>query len=67
MLAESRKLLKGPNDQKVLAAVLQSKPSYFVTGNSDFFTRKIKSFVNVKTTREVLKELGVMHDFPKKY
>lgn len=42
------------NDQKVLAAVLASKPDYFITGDEDFHTKEIKSRIKVMRTREFL-------------
>ncbi len=48
------------NDQKILAAVLTSNPDYFVTGDKDFDSEGIKKGVNIVTTRNLLKELGVI-------
>ncbi|MBL7206198.1 MAG: putative toxin-antitoxin system toxin component, PIN family [Candidatus Aenigmarchaeota archaeon] len=53
----SKKLLKGKNDQKILAAVLHSKPDYFVTGDSDFKTNEISKLAKVVSSRELLENV----------
>lgn len=45
------------NDQKILAAVLYSKPNYFVTGDKEFFSPKILKLINVVRTTELLEKL----------
>ena len=47
------------NDQKVLAAALYVDPDYFISRDSDFDRKDIRKLVNLKTTKEVLSELGV--------
>jgi predicted nucleic acid-binding protein len=44
-------------DVPILAAVLSVKPNYFLTGDSHFFTDKIKSVVKVITAKEFLDEI----------
>ncbi len=41
-------------DVPVLAAVLYSKPDYFLTGDGHFFTERIKSIVNVSAAKDFL-------------
>ena len=41
----------------ILAAVLYSKPDYFLTGDAHFFTGKIKSIIPVMTAKEFLSKI----------
>mgnify|MGYP001562697816 FL=1 len=50
---EAGKYISG-SDQKILAAVLYSKPDYFVTGDKEFFSLKISEIINVIRTTELL-------------
>lgn len=56
---EAAKLVRGKNDQRILAAVLYVKPDYFITGDKHFHTRRIKERIKIRNAQEVLKELGV--------
>ena len=53
----TKNLVKGKNDQKVLAAVLHVKPDFFVTGDKDFHTKQIKKLTNVVNTSTTLNAL----------
>lgn len=44
-------------DIPILAAVLYAKPDYFLTGDSHFFTDKIKNIIRVMTARDFLEEI----------
>jgi predicted nucleic acid-binding protein len=44
-------------DIPVLAAVLYSKPEYFLTGDAHFFTDKVTSVVPVFTAKEFLSKI----------
>ncbi len=48
-------MVGGKNDQKILAAILFSKPDYFVTGDKHFYNEKVKTKVKIRKTREILK------------
>jgi len=60
-LSEAVALVKGENDQKILAAVLYIKPDFFVTGDHHFHTAEIKKRVNTIRTIEALKELKILY------
>lgn len=60
-LMEATTLVKGENDQKILAAVLYIKPDFFVTGDHHFHTAEIKRKVNTRRTTELLKELKMLY------
>jgi len=47
-------LITHKKDIPILAAVLYSKPNYFLTGDIHFFNDKIKNIVNVITTKDFL-------------
>ena len=59
-VGEARKLIRKEKDSKILAAVLAVKPDYFVTGDKDFHTFKMKQVVPVRHTKEVLEDLGIL-------
>ena len=59
-IGKAKKLISKGKDSKILAAVLTIKPDYFVTGDKDFQSTKIKKLVPVRYTKEVLENLGVM-------
>ena len=56
-LKDAEILVKHKKDIPILAAVLYSKPDYFLTGDSHFFIEKIKSIVNVMTARDFLERI----------
>ena len=53
----AEQLITHKKDIPILAAVLAAAPDYFLSGDSHFFTEKIKSNVKVKTAKEFL--LGI--------
>ncbi len=53
-LNEAESLITHKKDIPILAAVLYSKPDYFLTGDTHFFTEKIKSVINVSTVKDFL-------------
>src|SRR5208337_1438671 len=46
-LKQAESLITHKKDVSVLAAVLYSKPDYFLTGDAHFFTERIESIVKV--------------------
>lgn len=50
-------LITHKKDIPILAAVLYVKPDYFLTGDTHFFINKIKSIVNVSTTKDFLAKI----------
>lgn len=56
-LAEARELIAHEKDASILAAVLYANVDYLLTGDSHFFTDRIKALIKVRTTREFLKEI----------
>src|SRR3989338_5737664 len=56
-LKDAEILIKHKKDIPILAAVLYSKPDYFLTGDSHFFIEEIKSIVNVMTARDFLERI----------
>ncbi|HCC69449.1 MAG TPA: hypothetical protein DEP99_06150 [Nitrospiraceae bacterium] len=56
-IKEAQTLIKHKKDVPILAAVLYTKPDYFLTGDSHFFTGKIKSILNVVTTKDFLAKI----------
>jgi putative PIN family toxin of toxin-antitoxin system len=59
-LPEVEKLVKSEDDRSILAAVLFTKPDYFVTGDKHFYSEAVKKKVKIKKTKEVLKELKII-------
>jgi len=59
-LPKAYQFLKNDPDRKILAAVLASRPDYFITGDKHFHTAKIKKLVNVRYTKEILSFFGVI-------
>jgi predicted nucleic acid-binding protein len=53
-LKEAESLIRHKKDVPILAAVLYTKPDYFLTGDAHFFTDSIKNMVQVITTRDLL-------------
>ena len=58
-LGKAREYISAGNDQKILAAVLASKPDYFITGDKQFFNPEIRKLVNVIRTRELIENLDI--------
>jgi putative PIN family toxin of toxin-antitoxin system len=56
-MMEAKTLMAHKKDIPVLAAVLYSKPEYFLTGDAHFFTDKVKSVVPVFTAKEFLSKI----------
>lgn len=56
-LKDAEILIKHKKDIPILAAVLYSKPDYFLTGDSHFFIEEIKRIVNVMTARGFLERI----------
>lgn len=56
-IKEATELITHKKDAPILAAVISAKPNYFLTGDSHFFTEKIKNVVNVKTAKEFFDEM----------
>jgi len=53
-LKEAEILITHKKDVPILAAILHIKPDYFLTGDTHFFTDRIKNLINVITAREFL-------------
>jgi len=53
-LKQAESLITHKKDVSVLAAVLYSKPDYFLTGDAHFFTERIESIVKVSTAKDFL-------------
>ena len=58
-LSKAEEYISTGNDQKILAAVLASKPDYFITGDKQFFNPEIRKLVNVVRTRELIENLDI--------
>jgi len=56
-LKEAEFLIKHKKDIPILAAVLYTKPDYFLTGDAHFFTDNIKKIVNVMTAGDFLSKI----------
>lgn len=56
-IQEADRLISHKKDVPILAAVLAIKPDYFLTGDSHFFTDKIKHAVTVMTAKEFLNKI----------
>ncbi|MGA1843848.1 MAG: PIN domain-containing protein [bacterium] len=57
-MRETEILITHKKDISILAAVLYSKPNYFLTGDTHFFSDKIKNIVNVMTTKDFLSKIS---------
>lgn len=57
-LNEAKRLVKGENGRKVLAAVLTTNPDFFVSGDKHFKAKRVAGKVPLASTREVLSEIG---------
>jgi putative PIN family toxin of toxin-antitoxin system len=53
----AEQLIKHKKDIPILAAVLTVAPDYFITGDSHFFTEKIRNVVNVRSAKEFLAKM----------
>lgn len=51
---EAKTLIHHDKDIFILAAVLYSKPDFFITGDSHFFTSEIKQKIKVMNSKEFL-------------
>lgn len=56
-IKEAEGLIVHKKDVLILAAVLYAKPDYFLTGDSHFFTEKIKNVVRVMTAKDFLDKI----------
>ena len=54
ILEMAGRLINHQKDIPILAAVLAAKPDFFITGDSHFFTARVKSVVTVKNSKEFL-------------
>ncbi len=54
---KAAKLISHKKDAPILAAVLASKPDYFITGDAHFFIDDIKNIVNVIDSKTFLNEI----------
>lgn len=55
--AEAKQLIAHEKDIPILAAALYAKVDYLLTGDSHFFTDKVKAVIKVRTTRKFLDEI----------
>ncbi len=53
-LKEAEYLISHKKDVPILAAVLAIKPDYFLTGDTHFFTAKVRDVISVMTAKEFL-------------
>jgi len=56
-IKEASLLISHKKDIPILAAVLAVKPDYFLTGDTHFFTEKIKKVVSVISAKEFLEKI----------
>ncbi|MGD0887251.1 MAG: PIN domain-containing protein [Thermodesulfovibrionales bacterium] len=56
-IKEAESLIAHKKDIFILAAILHEKPDYFLTGDSHFFSTKIKKVVHVLTAKEFLDKM----------
>lgn len=54
---ETKTLIAHEKDALILAAALCANADYLLTGDSHFFTDKVRAVINVRTTREFLDEI----------
>jgi len=54
---ETKTLIAHEKDALILAAALCANVDYLLTGDSHFFTDKVKAVINVRTTSEFLDEI----------
>ena len=55
--AKAKQLIAHEKDIPILAAALYANVDYLLTGDSHFFTNKVKDVIKVRTTREFLEEI----------
>ena len=55
--AKAKELIAHEKDIPILAAALYAKVDYLLTGDSHFFTDKVKAVIKIRTTREFLDEI----------
>lgn len=56
-IKEANNLITHKKDVPILASVLYAKPDYFLTGDSHFFTDKIKNIAKIMNAKEFLNEI----------
>ena len=56
-IKEAEGLIVHKKDVPILAAVLYARPDYFLTGDSHFFTGKIKNVARVMTAKDFLDKI----------
>ena len=56
-LAIAKELITHKKDTPILAAALYANVDYLLTGDSHFFTDKVKTVIKVRTTREFFDEI----------
>ncbi len=56
-LAKAKELITHEKDTPILAAALYANVDYLLTGDSHFFTDKVKTVIKVRTTREFFNEI----------
>ncbi len=57
-LMEAQGLISHKKDAHILAAVLQTKPDYFLTGDAHFFAESVQGRVRVMTAKDFLSEIS---------
>lgn len=57
-LSKAKELITHEKDTPILAAALYANVDYLLTGDSHFFTDKLKAVIKVRTTREFFNEIG---------
>lgn len=57
-LSKAKELIIHEKDTPILAAALYANVDYLLTGDSHFFTDKVKAVIKVRTTREFFNEIG---------
>ena len=57
-LSKAKELITHEKDTPILAAALYANVDYLLTGDSHFFTDKVKAVIKVRTTREFFNEIG---------
>ena len=54
MVKNAKTIIRDPKDAVVLASAILFNPDVFVSGDLDFHTTTVKSFINVMHTREAI-------------
>ena len=60
LIPRASQLVAGEADGKILAAVIRSKPDYFVTGDKHFHVERVREIAVVKSTIAILRELEIL-------